>query len=269
MTREEKILSRIDKQKAGIEIGPSHAPVAPKKAGFHVEIIDHLSREALIKKYTGHNVNLDNIEEVDFIWSGQSYAQLTGRHNYYDWAIASHVIEHTPDLISFLRQCEEILNDNGILSLAIPDSRYHFDYFRPITGISKIIDAYIARNTIHSAGTAAEYYLNCTKRGGEIAWDNTSDKEFSLMYLQTEAYNKMQLVIQQQEYLDLHSWDFTPTSFRLIIQDLNDLGFISLKEVEFYPTAGCEFFITLAKNGKGFVQDRLSALKTIKTELSV
>src|SRR5580693_778039 len=136
MTREEKVLSNIDKTKPGVEIGPSHAPLAPKKQGFNVHIIDHLNKEQLIQQYRAHNINVDNIEEVDFIWNGQSYAELTGKKNYYDWIIASHLIEHTPDLITFLKQCDEILTENGILSLVIPDIRYHFDFFRPITGIS-------------------------------------------------------------------------------------------------------------------------------------
>jgi predicted SAM-dependent methyltransferase len=269
MTREEKILSRIDKDKIGIEIGPSHAPLAPKKAGFNVHIIDHMTREQLKEKYTGHNVNLDNIEEVDFVWSGQSYAQLTGKSAYYNWAIASHVIEHTPDLISFLKQCEEILTEDGILSLVIPDIRYHFDYFRPITGISKVIDAWYNKHTIHTAGTAAEYMLNVTTRGGQIAWHEGFQQEFSLLHSLTDAQDSMQRIIQKNEYIDFHSWSFTPTSFRLLIRDLNDLGFISLKEVSYYPTVGCEFYINLGKKGDGFLQSRLDALKTIKAELAI
>ena len=268
MTREEKILNKIDKQKPGVEIGPSHAPLAPKKAGFKVHIIDHKTREQLIEKYTGHGVNLDNIEEVDFVWSGQSYAQLTGKKSYYNWAIASHMIEHTPDLISFLKQCEEILTEDGILSLVIPDIRYHFDYFRPITGISKVIDAYYAKRTIHSPGTAAEYTLNVAARGGQIAWEEGFKQEFSLIHSRELAQDHIQRVLQN-EYIDFHSWSFTPTSFRLLIQDLNDLGFISLKEVSYYPTAGCEFYITLGKKGNGFLEHRLNALKTIKAELSL
>jgi len=268
MTREEKVLIGIDKNKIGIEIGPSHAPLAPKKAGFNVQIIDHLTKEQLIEKYTRLNADVDRIEEVDFIWKGQSYAALTGRSGYYNWIISSHMIEHTPDLITFLKQCEEVLNEEGILSLAVPDVRYHFDYFRPITGISKVIDAYLGKNTNHTAGTAAEYHLNCVRRGVEGAWEEGFKEEFSLVHTCAEAYDQMQMVINKNEYLDLHAWDFTPTSFRLLIQDLNDLGFISLKEVSFYPTAGCEFFITLGKTGIGFLQNRLDALKTIKAELS-
>lgn len=40
--------------------------------------MDHLSREGLVEKYKDHSVQLDNIEEVDFVWSGQSFKDLTG-----------------------------------------------------------------------------------------------------------------------------------------------------------------------------------------------
>ena len=34
--------------------------------------------EDLVEKYTGHpGVDTDKIEEVDFVWQGESYAELT------------------------------------------------------------------------------------------------------------------------------------------------------------------------------------------------
>jgi len=44
----EQLLRYIDKNGHGVEIGPSHSPVAPKRAGYKVHIIDHLDREGLI-----------------------------------------------------------------------------------------------------------------------------------------------------------------------------------------------------------------------------
>ena len=117
MNRTEKILYHVDKEGRGIEIDPSYSPVAAKKDGYNVHIIDHLNREQLISKYSDHHhVDLDNIEEVDFVWDGHPYSDLTGKTKHYDWIIASHVIEHTPDLIGFLVECDSILKDDGVLS---------------------------------------------------------------------------------------------------------------------------------------------------------
>ena len=79
MNRKEKVLRHINKNGQGVEIGPSHSPVAPKKEGYKVHIIDHMSREQLIAKYKDHHVNLENIEEVDFVWRGDNYWELTGK----------------------------------------------------------------------------------------------------------------------------------------------------------------------------------------------
>ncbi|MEJ8816636.1 methyltransferase domain-containing protein [Lacibacter sp. H407] len=269
MTREEKLLYKIDKTLLGVEIGPSHNPIAPKKSGFNVHIIDHMNKDELIKKYKDHNVDLSNIEEVDFVWKGESYSELTRRSKSYSWILASHVIEHTPDIISFLNECDAILKENGVLSLAIPDVRYCFDYFRPITGVSKVIDAYLHKNKIHTPGTAAEYFLNFAKRDGNISWFEGYRGELALEFSIEDAYNQMNAVIRDKIYLDLHSWCFTPTSFRLLIQDLNSLGLINLKEVSFFPSEGCEFFIKLSREGTGYLTNRIDALKTIKAELSI
>ena len=51
MTREEIILKHIKRNGRGIEIGPGCAPVAPKKQGFRVHVLDHCDKQALIEKY--------------------------------------------------------------------------------------------------------------------------------------------------------------------------------------------------------------------------
>src|SRR6185312_6752143 len=132
-----RVLATIKRDGLGVEIGPSHDPIAPKRDGFRVHVIDHGTREELLAKYAGHHgLQLDRIEEVDFVWKGQSYLELTGNAKHYDWIIASHLIEHTPDLIAFLADCDSILKDDGVLSLVIPDKRYCFDRFRPVTGLA-------------------------------------------------------------------------------------------------------------------------------------
>src|SRR5262245_42120449 len=126
MTRKDKILCHINKDGMGIEIGPFQTPVALKREGFRVHIIDHTDKQGLIENYKSHigtykgaDFNFDNIEEVDFIWNGESYSELTGKTKFYDWIIASHLIEHTPDFIGFINECDSILKDDGVLSLAV------------------------------------------------------------------------------------------------------------------------------------------------------
>ena len=268
MNRKDKIIQHIDPNGKGLEIGPGYNPAAPKINGFDVESIDHMCREDLVEKYTGHpGVDTDKIEEVDFVWQGESYAELTGKQDFYDWIIASHLVEHTPDFIGFLNDCDTVLKDTGIISLAVPDKRYCFDYFRPITSLSAIIDAHLNRSRVHTPGRIAEYYLDGVSRGGNIAWDENSRGDFELRHNSREAEDRFHSAVDGNQYDDIHSWCFVPHSFRLIIHDLYNLGLIQLKEIDFHLSEGYEFFITLGRQGKGIGISRLEMLKIIQDEI--
>lgn len=267
--RKEIILSSVNKAGLGLEIGPSHNPVAPKKAGFNVEVIDHASQEELRKKYEGHGVDLDAIEPVDYLWRGESYRELVGPEKHYDWIIASHVIEHVPDLAAFINNCSAVLKDDGILSLAVPDSRYCFDQFRPISGLSAVLDALHAGLKRHSPGSVMECFLNFSEKDGREAWTNKTEGANRLVNAGVEPTEMYRTAMSSTEYIDIHKWCFTPSSFRLIMADLGMLGLIDMKEVNFVGTQGFEFFVAMSKTQEKIDSpDRLSLLESIQQELA-
>jgi len=267
MTRKEKIFAHLNPNGIGIEIGASFNPIAPKSEGFKVHVIDHLNQEDLIAKYKDQGINTDNIEAVDFVWNGEALDELTQQKNYYDWIIASHVIEHIPDFIGFLNNCAAVLKENGVISLVVPDKRFCFDHFRPITGISKIIDSHLQKNILHSPGTVVEQTLNAVHRGGAIAWDKETTSEYIIKNKFNIALKKMNKVINEHKYIDSHAWCFVPSSFRLMIHDLFMLMFIPFQELAYFPTDGCEFYISLSRNGSGISMSRLEMMQHIEMEL--
>jgi predicted SAM-dependent methyltransferase len=267
MNDNKKVLRYINQNGQGLEIGPSHNPVAPKKEGYKVHIIDHMNREQLITKYKDAQVVLENIEEVDFVWQGESYSELTGEKKFYDWIIASQVIEHTPDLIGFLNDCDSILKDDGMISLVVPDKRYCFDHYRPITGLSKIIDSHHQKNKIHTPGTVAEYYLNVVSKAGTIAWDPSVTGTYACVHSLEDASQGMATVLNEKTYIDVHAWCFVPHTFRLMIHDLFCLGLTPLKEVGFFSTTDHMFYITLSRKGKGINRSRIEMLDSIESEI--
>ena len=273
MYKKEKILFHINGNGKGLEIGPSVNPIAPKSEGFNVEIIDYLTKEELVEKYAVHEnlkaKDIKKIEEVDYIWQGQSYVELTGKKKYYDWIIASHVIEHTTDLIHFINDCDALLKVDGVLALVVPDKRCCFDCYRAITGISQILDSHFNHNKIHTAGTVAEYFLNIVAKQGLIAWTASQGGKVNLLHSVKDAVKGIDQVRNNNQYLDVHAWVFTPTSFRLIMNDLFLLGFINLREISFYPTVGSEFFIIMGRTGQGPGKDRLELLQKMDAEVSV
>jgi SAM-dependent methyltransferase len=264
--RKERVLSGLDRRGIGVEIGPSHDPIAPKGEGFRVHVIDHASRAELVEKYRDHNVELDRIEEVDFVWRGESYAELTGQRDHYDWVIASHAIEHTPDLIAFLADCDAILKDDGVLSLVIPDKRYEFDRFRPLTGIAAVVDAHLAGRKAPSPGSVAEHHLYAAAKAHTIAWYAGAPGSYSLVHSDGDTRRRVRETIEKSVHHDVHNWCFVPHSFRLLVEDLHVLGYTRLREASFHPTEGGEFYVTLSRKGPGPGIPRLELLRIIDAE---
>ena len=265
--RRKRVLASHDRGGVGPEIGPSHDPIAPKREGFNVQVIDHASREELRRKYAGHPVDVERIEEVDFVWKGETYAELTGRPKHYDWIIASHVIEHTPDLIAFLADCDAVLKDTGVLSLVIPDKRYSFDRFRPVTGLAAVLEANQSANLKPSAGAIAEAYMNAASKAHQLAWSEDTPGDYYFIHSAHVAREKVQAALEGSAYEDVHTWCFVPHSFRLLMHDLFVLGRTALREVSFHPTEGSEFYVTLGRRGAGTAMSRMELLRAIDAEL--
>lgn len=269
LSRHEKIMSSLKKNGLGLEIGPSHNPIAPKREGFNVHVLDHLDREGLRSKYADHaqyGVNIENIEEVDFVWHGQPLAELIGNKQCYDWIIASHVIEHIPDLIVFLQQCELLLKEDGLLSLVVPDKRYCFDHLNSTSSTGEFLDAFEAKRSRPSVGKVFDHFANACKRGNKIAWDPNEAGDFELIHSLEQACSLWQQARSEETYIDTHCWRFTSESFRLVLSDFKMLGLMGLEIIQEYPTAGCEFYVTLGKSSRGMDSlDRIAMLQSIKT----
>lgn len=249
LTRNEKLLLGCNMAGVGLEIGASYGPVAPKKAGYRVEILDHAPAAVLKEKYQGLGIDIiNNIEEVDYIWAGEPLQELTGKLDHYDWIIASHVIEHTPDLIAFLNQCSAMLNQDGTICLAVPDHRYCFDAFRPVSTPGSVIEAHIEKRTRHTLSTLYDYYSLMAQKGNQIAWDEVFLGKYSLLHPDlAEAQSLLDQAQAGSTYIDAHNWVFTPASFRLIMHDIATLNYSNLSINNFYPVNGCEFIVQLKK----------------------
>lgn len=251
LPRNHKVMLELDAKGQGLEIGPSFNPVAPKRAGYNVHVLDHLDAPGLREKYP--HLEPENIEDVDFVWRGEPLAELVGATGVYDWIVASHVIEHTPDLVTFVQQCALLLKPTGRLSLVVPDKRYCFDLYSPESSTGQILDAYHARRTRPTPGQVFDHYANSMSRDGSISWDPLATGTLALHHHPDEGRRMWLRAQTSDEYLDVHNWRFTPHSFRLMIADLEALGLIQIGIIREFGTVGCEFFVTLGQHEAGAV----------------
>jgi hypothetical protein len=250
------LLAPVSKLAQIIEIGPSYSPIAPKAEGWNTKTLDYTTRENLIAHYRGQpGVDVNRIEEVDFIWTGGmlSDAVPTALHGTFDAFIASHVIEHTPDLIAFLNSATVLLKSDGALVLAIPDKRYCFDYFQPLTTTGQALAAHAERRSRHTSGIAFDHVAYAIKNAGVGAWSQHPARDLSFCHPIEEAQKLFASTGARAEYVDLHNWRFTPASFALLLLELAWLGKIDWCVECVTPANGCEFFAWLRRGAAGAV----------------
>lgn len=247
LTRQDKVVANLDLDGAGLEIGPSFAPFLPKKDGYNIKIADHLGTEALKAKYASRGVPIDRIEDVDYDLSGTSLAVAVPR-NSFDYVIASHVIEHVPDLITFLAEIWTVLKPGGVLSLVVPDKRFCFDRFRPIAGVGAVIDAHAERRDKPSPGAVAEGLLNYVfNLEDKRIWPVDAPDQTRFRYNHDIAGRAM--VRAPSAYMDCHVWTYTPLNLLLLVLDLSALGFFAFAPLPSFntdPERG-EFYLSLEK----------------------
>jgi len=264
--RRDVILRNLDLDGLGLEIGPSHNPLLPKSQGYRVETIDHADANHLREKYRALGQDVGRIEEVDYVSGGGSIFETIGKPGRYDYIVASHVIEHIPDILGFLQDCERLLKPNGHVSLAVPDKRYCFDVFQALSTTGQVLQAHIDHASRPDPGTIFDHFANCANRGGQITWPVESKEKPCFIHDLTKAAELYEKGRSGTEYLDAHIWRFVPSSFRLIINDLNTLKEISLRELSFMVPGGFEFFVTLSRGGPGCRHDRLTLARQALSE---
>jgi SAM-dependent methyltransferase len=252
-TRNEILLGPIERSMQILEVGPSFNPVAPKADGWNVRSIDHLSREALIEKYRGHaGVDASRIEDVDFVWTGGELSSAVPEvlHGSFDALIASHVIEHAPDLVAFLESIARLLKPQGVVALAIPDKRYCFDYFKPVTMTGDVLAA--MGRIRHARDTAFNGIAYAATVRGRIAWSQEPVGDLRLLHSLDQAYALFQSVSEAAgaPYHDMHAWCFTPASFERLMLELARIGATDWRVERTTMPAGCEFLTWLRRGGK-------------------
>ena len=262
MDKRAELVRFIDRDQVGIEIGPWHAPLAPKRDGYQSISIDVFDVDTLRRRAVA-DPNIDEagvarIEDVDLIGPAQEIAELAaarfGPSFTCDYVLSSHNLEHIPDPIRFLQGCERILRRNGVISLAIPDHRCCFDHFRTPSATADWLSAYFEKRTRPTL--AQWFHQNAThcrlKRDGEMvgSFDLTVDPR-DIVPLETlrGAYAEWSRAVENNDttYRDTHCWAFTPESCALILHDLRYLGLLALDVVRLSATNGNEFYVHLRK----------------------
>lgn len=256
----------------GLEIGPGYNPIFPKRLGYAIETVDYIDADGLRAKYANAGVDLGAIEDVDYVTHGASLLEVIRRRAIYDFILASHVIEHVPDVISFVNDCAELLSPEGRLVLAIPDKRYCFDALRPPSTAGHMLEAYAEKRTRPPLQAIFDDFFYAATRGGNIGWLRADAAP--LGFFRSRPISDFLALMQGKDglyvntYVDVHVWQFTPSTFRLAIYDLSSSGYLRLSEADFKDEHLGEFYCSLGRPQRTLQMDRLDLAKQALAELA-
>jgi SAM-dependent methyltransferase len=252
MTRLEKILADINLQtQRGLEIGPLVSPIVGRDLARDIAYVDRAPRDELVRWYSvDPKVDTAQIVGIDYVWGDRTLRESVGEGKLFDYCVASHAMEHVPDLASWLQEVSSILAEGGILTLVLPDKRYTFDCLRSLTTAVDVVDAYVNKLRKPSARQIFDHFSHFIDVDlaslwrydpGELALRPTGDNR-NLVRICQEARDN-------GAYIDSHCWVFTPRSFLDVLQAIADLGLIDFEVARFFPTdeGDMEFFVSLRK----------------------
>lgn len=237
-----------------LEIGPFFSP-SFVKAEANVYYLDCLSREEMgLRAKHVNDAAIESIPEIDYVWSGQSYAELIKRK--FSNVYSAHNIEHQPCLITHIKNIESVLNVDGLVFFTVPDKRYCFDHFLAETTLADVVDAWKMGVRRHRLKDVLEHQFFPAHNDPVRHWKGDhghnrpgSPLEGGLQHQFLEQVNKY---YNETEYIDVHAWKFSPPSFRTLFNDLYDLNIIDLQILRLYPTIknSNEFYVVLNRGRK-------------------
>jgi SAM-dependent methyltransferase len=246
-----ELISDLDLSRPGVEYGALDRPLIQKDK-WPVLYVDYADTETVRAKAYREDgdgtVKPENIQPIDLIWGERPLKE----HGLFHYAVASHVIEHVPDVIGWLKEITEALEPGGVIALAVPDKRYTFDIGRPESTTGEMVQSWLEKRT---RPTIRQVFDNCRMAIDlpchEI-WEGKTNGplmmgESGLQFAYTQCLEQM----NNSKYIDSHCWIFTPNSFINAFEDLFKLGILPLEIEKFRPTTRgqLEFYVRLRLAG--------------------
>lgn len=208
-----------------LEFGAFDNPTFRREMGDDVRYVDYFTRSELKEMHRNNpRRRFEMIVEVDFVIKSHVFADKIDRD--FDLLAANHVIEHIPDVVLWLQQLQQILAEGGRVFLSLPDRRYTFDYFRPVSLATQMIRAHEERLERADKWQLAEHFYYHQKVDQRALWEGRSPGDFRPRFDLKTALEMADR--KSRQYEDAHCWVFTPESFRQCITDLRSANLITL-----------------------------------------
>lgn len=249
LDRRSKLLAGLSlREQLGLEIGALCRPFLRREDG-PVLYVDHADTATLREKYRNDpNVDVDAIVDIDAVWGACTLSQAIGGRKV-DYVVASHVIEHVPNLIGWLHELREVLSATGEVRLIVPDKRFTFDRLRDETRVESLLYSHLVGARVPQPQVIIDHVLNVVNMDCGAAWRSAVDAtQLEHLHDLPMAMGVARDCIDHGNYHDVHCWVFSPQSFARLFRRLAEMELIDFACGGFFDTErnGMEFFVTLA-----------------------
>ena len=226
-----------------LEIGPFNTPLL---SGPNIRYLDILTREGLVERAQRIGVDSASVPEVIHYVAGGTDLSIVDRR--FDIVVSSHCLEHQPDLIQHLQGVAGLLNPGGAYFVLVPDKRFCFDHFIPLSNVAEVVAAHHEKRQKHTLRSVIEHRTLITHNDSPRHWQGDHGLTFDRFAPRLEAALR-EYSDARDAYIDVHAWYFTPDSAAVVLSVLADAGLCSLKMLRLYPTqyGASEFWMVLQK----------------------
>ena len=245
------------KGSVGLEIGPLNKPLVKKEeleSNGKIFYLDHLSREELQEKYKDEaSVKQDEIVSIDFVCRDGDLLKATSGHTF-DYVVASHMIEHAPNLLLCLSEIHNVLKPGGTCVLIIPDKRFTFDVNRPVSTFGSVLENFLSKTTHPSISAVYDHSAMAINANGHNLWHGIVNADDTrLLASENIGWEAAHRVHKEGHYYDVHVNIFTPESFCSILEQAisHEIVFFEVSKFVDTQVGQIEFMLQLKKPQNG------------------
>jgi 2-polyprenyl-3-methyl-5-hydroxy-6-metoxy-1,4-benzoquinol methylase len=213
-----------------LEIGPFCTPLL--RSPVNVSYFDLLSQEALVERARAWGLDPSGVPHIDYV---SPTGELSMVNRQFDVVISSHCLEHQPDPVRHLQKVGQLLFPGGAYFLLVPDKRYCFDHFIPLSNLAEITVAYHEQRRVHTLRSVIEHRALTTHNDKLRHWQGDHGHMFEDFEQRRQAALR-EFDDAKGKYIDVHAWYFTPDSASVILSTLQSVGLSPLRVHRLYST---------------------------------
>lgn len=243
------VLSRLRPTGCGLEVAPYFDPFLHKRDHPGLCYTDYCSTEELLQKARQNPGYTEGaLPPIDFVWRpGEALQACAPPGLRFEYAVASHVLEHVANPIGWLNDVLASMADGARLALFLPDRRSNGDRDRHLTSFGELVALWATQPSVPTATQVADFLANSISSLGPA--ELLAGKPGTSHYTDDDVLSLTRLVAETGHYLDVHCTVWEPLSFVAAIERASRMGLMNVEVSETIDDP-LEFAVVLTKRGE-------------------